>query len=138
MKNQIAIWTVTVVTAFTLGNIFTFINKSHPTLQMESNLHYCRCVEDHPELYPHFLEAAAEVQNGIHQQTKAFIAAHKLKPTDFQGIFVPQENGNYDVHYFCSHRNRHVTGLQPAFIDYIRPSFEPYRRILRKAHGENF
>jgi hypothetical protein len=83
MKKQIAICTVTVVSAFTIGNTCNIISKSHLPLQMEFKLHYCKCVEGHPTLYPRFLEAAAETPNGIHQQTAALIAAHQIKPTKF-------------------------------------------------------
>jgi hypothetical protein len=138
MRKKFALWTMTVIAAFTLGNTFSIIMTSGPSVQMESDMHYCKCVEEHPELYPRLLDAADVVQRNIDQQTAEFIAKHQLKPNDFQGIFVPQENGNYNVYYFCSHRNRRVTQLEPEFIEFIRPSLQPYKHIVREAHGENF
>jgi hypothetical protein len=135
---KIALCTISFIAAFTLGNIYSVIRTSHLSLQMESNMHYCKCVEEHPELYPRLLEASSEVQTSFDQQSAAFITMHQLKPNDFQGIFVPQSNGNFSVYYICSHRNRRVTQLEPKFIEFIRPCLQPYKRIVCEAHGENF
>ena len=135
MKKTSIAWTIAVLSSFVGGFILADNIRYQSSLEREITTHYCLCIEEKPEYYPRLLEAASMVQSEIDRQTAAFVKAHKIHERDFQTIFVPSTNGNYEMVFHCSHRKRDVTDLLPGYKELMNTCLTSYRRIVREAHG---
>lgn len=137
MSKTSILWSLAVVAAF-VGGFAASRLVHHPlSLESELNTHYCRCIEERPEYYPHLLDAASKVQEQLNKESATFAKTHGLTEDDFHAIFVPCSNGNYEMYFHCTHRNRKTTELLQTYKDRMYNCLEPYRRIVREAHGDH-
>ena len=108
-----------------------------PIIQTSTNVHFCSCVEERPDLAPRFIDASEQINNSIEKVTASFIAQHGLRSSDFTATFCLLRNGNYTTTIWCSNRTCMVGALYRDYETVVRDCFEPHRRLHLEAHGED-